>query len=67
MNRREMLHRSLEDLLKVLPAMLGMLGGLYGSVADTEKGTPHGQAACFPKRHKKLEAHDGQRTNRKEE
>jgi len=66
MNRREMLHRSLKDLVRVLPAMVGVLDGLYGSVTHVERGALRHQAACFPKHHKKLEAHDGQETDEKE-
>ena len=67
MNRREMLHQSLQELVTALPAMLGVLGGLYGSMTTKEGKAPNCETACFPKGHKKAEALDDQRTDKKEE
>jgi|MudIll2142460700_1097286.scaffolds.fasta_scaffold2302236_1 hypothetical protein len=67
MNRREMLHQSLQELVTALPAMLGVLGGLYGSMTTKEGKTLNGEPTCFPKGHKKAEALDDQRTDKKEE
>ena len=53
MDRREALREGLRGLSKMLPAMIGMAGGLGRLVGSSPRDEPNPRPACFPDRSRK--------------
>ena len=56
LDRREMLQQSLKGLVRSIPTVLGLAGGLGRAITDEGEPTTPRPAACFPRPGKEHEA-----------